>query len=329
MKVTEMEESAIHDIGHAFGYYDYGREHGLADAFPSRDAVAAFIGGYVRMALQSGMLYATSEKGEGYIAYKRPGEKITLKAGLSLARGFFSAMNPGALLRIMSIMSKGGSGLDKQLEKAGQPYIYVGMVCVREQYQGQGYMRKVMDLAFAEGNRLGVPVILDTDAKSKCDKYTHLGMELAGTRRFGECGIFTVAVALAIHTWSATLAWFTTYLGPRIGSEAAIAAVTAYQDDMLLAILPMYLPMVLVIGIYFVMLLAGKTRYPRGMLLFHPVTWNILLVVIPDIAQAMQVPAATWMSVMSQSSTNSSIIIWCIAAAVYEKKCIFKKKGIA
>lgn len=35
-------------------------------------------------------------------------------------------------------------------------------------------------------------------------------------------GIFTVVVALAIHTWSATLAWFTAYLGPRIGAEAAI-----------------------------------------------------------------------------------------------------------
>ncbi len=134
------------------------------------------------------------------------------------------------------------------------------------------------------------------------------------------CGIFTVAVALAIHTWSATLAWFTTYLGPRIGAEAAIAAVTAYQDDMLAAILPMYLPMVLVIGIHSGMLLAGKTRYPKWMLAFHPVTWNILLVVIPDIAQAMQVPAATWMSVMSQSSTNTSIVVWCIAAVVYEKK---------
>ena len=33
-----------------------------------------------------------------------------------------------------------------------------------------------------------------------------------------------------------------------------------------------------------------------------------------------QVPVATWMSVMSQSSTNSAILIWCIAAAVYEKK---------
>ena len=63
------------------------------------------------------------------------------------------------------------------------------MVCVRKQYQGQGYMRKVMDLAFAEGNRLGIPVVLDTDAKSKCEKYMHLGMQLAGTRRFGESGV--------------------------------------------------------------------------------------------------------------------------------------------
>ena len=130
---------------------------------------------------------------------------------------------------------------------------------------------------------------------------------------------FTVAVALTIHTWVATMAWFTTYLGPRIGEEAAIAAVTAYQDGMLLAIAPMYVPMILAFGIHFVMLLAGKTRYSRWMLAFHPVTWNLLLVTVPDIAQAMQVPVVTWMSVMSQSSTNTAIVIWCIAAAVYER----------
>ena len=44
-KVTELEESIIRDIGHVFGYYDYGTEHGLIDAFPSRDAVASFICG--------------------------------------------------------------------------------------------------------------------------------------------------------------------------------------------------------------------------------------------------------------------------------------------
>ena len=143
------------------------------------------------------------------------------------------------------------------------------------------------------------------------------------------CGIFTVAVALAIHLWSATLAWFTTYLGPRFGEDAAVAAVTAYQDDMLAAILPMYLPMVLFIGLHFVILLAGKTRYPRWMLVFHPVTVNILLVIIPDIAQAMQVPAATWMAVMSQSSTNTAIVIWCIAAAIYERNIPKRKELLA
>ena len=71
-----------------------------------------------------------------------------------------------------------------------------------------------------------------------------------------------------------------------------------------------------------VMLIGGKTRYPRWILLFHPVTWNILLAVIPDITQAMQVPVAAWMAVMSQSSTNSAIVIWCIAAAICEKKHI-------
>lgn len=134
------------------------------------------------------------------------------------------------------------------------------------------------------------------------------------------CGIFTIAIALTIHTWVTTMAWFATYLGPRIGAEAAITAVTAYQKDMLPAILPMYVPMLLVFGIHFVMLLAGKTRYPRWMLAFHPVTWNLLLAAVPDIAQAMQVPVATWMSVMSQSSTNSAITVWYIAAAVYERK---------
>ena len=189
MKAAALDENTIRDIGHAFGYYDYGTEHGLIDAFPSREAVASFICGYAKMALQSGMLYATSEAGEGFIAYKLPGEKITLKAGLYLARGFLSAMDSRSLVRFIRIMSKGGSGLGKQLDKAKKPYIYVGMVCVRELYQGQGYMRRVMDMAFAEGNRLGVPVILDTDARSKCDKYIHLGMELAGTRRFGEYGV--------------------------------------------------------------------------------------------------------------------------------------------
>ncbi len=83
---------------------------------------------------------------------------------------------------------RGGASLQDRMDKEKKPYIFVGLVCVREQYQGQGYMRKVLDIAFAEGDRLGVPVILETDAKSKCDKYVHLGMELAGTHDLGTYG---------------------------------------------------------------------------------------------------------------------------------------------
>ena len=134
MKVTTLDEKSIHDIGHAFGYYDYGEETGMSAAFSGKEATANYICAYVRGVL------------------------------------------------------RGGASLQDRMDKEKKPYIFVGLVCVREQYQGQGYMRKVLDLAFAEGDRLGVPVILETDAKSKCDKYVHLGMELAGVRDIGEFG---------------------------------------------------------------------------------------------------------------------------------------------
>lgn len=189
MRVTELDENKIRDIGHAFAYYNYGTEHGLIDAFPNREAVESFICGYVRMALYSGMLYTTSENGEGYIAYKCPGDKVSLKAALYLVKGMLGTMKWKEFLRFASIMIKGGAGPEKKFDKEKKPYIYVGLVCVRESYQGQGYMRQIMDMAFSEGKRRGIPVLLDTDEKTKCDKYCHLGMELSGKRSFGEQGV--------------------------------------------------------------------------------------------------------------------------------------------
>ena len=92
------------------------------------------------------------------------------------------------LLRFAMAVKRGGASLQDRMDREKKPYIFVGLVCVCEKYQGQGYMRKAMDIAFAEGDRLGVPVILETDAKSKCSKYIHLGMELVGVRDIGEFG---------------------------------------------------------------------------------------------------------------------------------------------
>ena len=180
MLVKAISESAVYDIGHAFGYYDYGQETGMPSAFSGQEATADYICAYVRGMLRGGFLHTTSERGEGYIAYKLPKQKLGVRTlcNSTLKR----------LMRFGMTIKRSGVSLQDRMDKERKPYIFVGLVCVREKYQGQGYMRKVMDIAFAEGDRLGVPVILETDAKSKCDKYVHLGMELAGVRNIGEFG---------------------------------------------------------------------------------------------------------------------------------------------
>ncbi len=188
MKVTTLEESAIHDIGHAFGYYDYGQETGMTAAFSGKDGVEEYICAYVRGMLRGGFLYTTSQRGEGYIAYKLPKEKLGFKTMWPIARGMLRNSSLKRLMGFAAAMKRGGTSLQNRMDKEKTPYIFVGLVCVREQYQGQGYMRNVMDIAFAEGDRLRVPVILETDAQSKCDKYVHLGMELAGVRDMGAYG---------------------------------------------------------------------------------------------------------------------------------------------
>ncbi len=185
MKVTKWDAQAAEDIGHAFGYYDYGQETGMGVFYSSKGAVANYIAGYVRMAFEGQMLYTTSERGEGYIAYTLPGQKMNFKAGMAILKALFRNMSLKEMICMGKALSKGGKSLQDRMKKK---FIFVGMVCVREQYQGQGYMRKVLDMAFSEGNRLHVPVILETDAKSKCDKYMHLGMELEGVRDMGAYG---------------------------------------------------------------------------------------------------------------------------------------------
>ena len=188
MLVKSMTEEEIHEIGHAFGYYDYGQETGMTAAFSGQKATEEYICAYVRGVLRGGFLHTTSERGEGYIAYKLPKEKMGLKTMWPIAKGMLCNSTLKRLVRFAVAIKRGGVSLQDRMDKEKKPYIFVGLVCVREQYQGQGYMRKVMDIAFAEGDRLGVPVILETDAKSKCSKYIHLGMELAGVRDIGEFG---------------------------------------------------------------------------------------------------------------------------------------------
>ena len=53
MLVKSMTEQEIYEIGHAFGYYDYGEETGMAAAFSGKEATANYICAYVRGVLRA------------------------------------------------------------------------------------------------------------------------------------------------------------------------------------------------------------------------------------------------------------------------------------
>ena len=95
MLVKEISEQHIQDIGHAFGYYDYGEEKGMASWFRDKEAVVTYICGFVRCVLTDGFLHTTSERGEGYIAYKLPGQKVSFKAARILLRGMLQSKSLG------------------------------------------------------------------------------------------------------------------------------------------------------------------------------------------------------------------------------------------
>ena len=75
MKVTTLDEKSIHDIGHAFGYYDYGEETGMAAAFSGKEATANYICAYVRGVLRGGFLHTTSERSGAFLQDRMDKEK--------------------------------------------------------------------------------------------------------------------------------------------------------------------------------------------------------------------------------------------------------------
>ena len=127
MIVKSMNESAICAIGHAFGYYDYGEETGMVYAFFGQEPTAQYICAYVRGMLRGGFLHTTSERGEGYIAYKRPKEKLGFKTLWPIATGMLHNSSMKRLMRFAMAIKKGGKSLQERMDKEKKPYIFVGM----------------------------------------------------------------------------------------------------------------------------------------------------------------------------------------------------------
>ena len=47
-------------------------------------------------------------------------------------------------------------------------------------------MRQMMEFALQTAKGYGLPLVVETDEKIKCDKYCHLGVKLVNKRGFGD-----------------------------------------------------------------------------------------------------------------------------------------------
>ena len=142
-------------------------------------------------------------------------------------------------------------------------------------------------------------------------------------------GVIYVATAGALHLFIGSLADWTGRLAPLLGREKTAALIQSQYDRLMPAMAIAYAGMVLLILASAFAVLTKKTILPRWMFVFHLVVLQIVLVLIPDIRQALGAGISTWDFVLSQGSGNAALCVWMLANAVWagRNKEKFGKEG--
>ena len=183
--VTEISKQ----IADAFYDYKYNEDDlGLVKYIKSKDDMFIYMNAITQAAYNSGLLYTTSDKREGYLMLSGEGagsvrffDGIKMIMAEKKALGGFSKMKAF----IKACFSE-GSTIETRMRKAKRKFIRIEMLVVRPEFQGQGFMRKILEDVYKVADKENVPVILDTDDKDKAARYEHLGMKLERIRNCGE-----------------------------------------------------------------------------------------------------------------------------------------------
>ena len=188
--LNKEEVTAISkQIADAFYDYKYNDEDlGLIKYIKSREDMFVYMNAITQAAYNSGLLYTTSDKHEGYLMLSGEGAgRVKFFDGIKMimaekkALGGFSNMKS-----FIKACFAEGNTIETRMNKAKRKYIRIEMLVVRPEFQGQGYMRKILEDVYRVADKRKVPVILDTDDKDKAMRYQHLGMKLDRVRNCGE-----------------------------------------------------------------------------------------------------------------------------------------------
>ncbi|MBR4640751.1 MAG: GNAT family N-acetyltransferase [Butyrivibrio sp.] len=193
IKLAGLSDSEVEvisrQIADAFYDYEYNKEdQGLIKFIPNRESMYTYIGGIIRAAYRSGILYTTSEKREGFLVLSGEGvgtvgfvDGMKMISAEKRALGGFKKMK-----EFISACFSNGHSIETRMKKAKKKFIKIEVLVVRKEFQRKGFMKKMLKYVYDMADKKGISVILDTDDKDKSERYRHLGMELDRVRNCGE-----------------------------------------------------------------------------------------------------------------------------------------------
>ena len=159
-----------HEIAQAFI-----SEKGCFAVLPS-DVANRMFSMIVEICYETGHLYTTSEKQEGYCVYwtkdERPGFWSQMKLVWKMATGL--PWKTGMLLKD----SQNNWKPTEKRYKNHKDFVEVFLIAVRKEYQKQGYFRKMLEEPFSLAKQRNTICVLDTDSIVKAEKYCHVGMHI-------------------------------------------------------------------------------------------------------------------------------------------------------
>lgn len=186
----KLSEKEITEFAEVFAYYSYGKnEEGMVKyypGYPDRTKLINYLKAMITTANDCSAVYTTSEKNEGIIIITNTLRPYPTKTVMKMMMGMVKALGIKGFLDIMKRFQAGGMSLENKYRKAKKNFVQIELLAVKKEYQGQGYMRPLMETAYEIADRDKLPVILSTDAKLKKDKYEHLGMNLVNTRKLAD-----------------------------------------------------------------------------------------------------------------------------------------------
>lgn len=143
-----------------------------------REHFTHLIRGYFEAALRNGSLYCAGENKEGWFIFETPETKRDIHGSLLQGRWMLKAFGLKKGIRYIREIMNSGTYLSSEFSRQKKPFAKIEFIAVAKEYQGQGYMRRMMEYAFSESDRLGLPLILTTDDEKKVRIYEHFGMKM-------------------------------------------------------------------------------------------------------------------------------------------------------